>query len=163
MCVCFHRFIWSELVCGVWSHLYVCVCVPDVCWELKHKHQVKLCLLSSWDCITDSPFELTLVIDQALHQEVVWVEKAESEALSFLPVSHICSHIAQSCPKQVMLTIRSLKMANIRVTQAFGNNQSLTFIHRRCSFWSHFWFRFCSRTLQHVDWRGSGLNWWPYH
>lgn len=115
VCVCFYRFIWSGRVCEAWSHLCVC----DVCWELKRKHQVKLCLLSSWDRIIDSPLELTLVINQALHQEEVWVKKVESESLSFLTVSHICFHIGQSHPRQVTLNIQSLKMENIRVTHAY--------------------------------------------
>ena len=68
----------------------VCVRVCDVCRELKHKHQVKLGLLSSWDPVTDSSLELTLVINQALHQGDVW--KAESESHIFVLTLDIMIH-----------------------------------------------------------------------
>lgn len=82
----------------------VCVCVcfirSDVCGELKHKHQVNLCLLSFWDRIIDSPLELTLLINPALHQEEWRVKKAESECrltlrglfFFLLSATHICSN-----------------------------------------------------------------------
>lgn len=117
-CVCFYRFIWSGR--GMWSLkscVYVCVC--DVCWELKRKHEVKLCLLSSWDRIIDPPSGLTLVINRALHQEDMWVKKAQSESLFFpRSVTYMFSHW-RSHPKQVTLNIQSLKMENIRVTDAY--------------------------------------------
>lgn len=90
--------MWSLKPFGACVRVCVCFIGSDVCGELKHKHQVNLCLPSFWDRIIDSPLELTLLINPARHQEEWWVKKAASECcltLSWvfflLSAIHICS------------------------------------------------------------------------
>lgn len=68
------RFIWPARVSGLQGQglslcVYVCVIRSDVCRELECKHQVKLCLLSFWVSLIDSPLELALIIYQVLYHE----------------------------------------------------------------------------------------------
>lgn len=162
-------FVFTDLfdqggVCGAWSRVCMCVCVCDVCWELRRKHEVKLCLLSSWDRIIDPPSGLTLVINRALHQEDVRVKKAQSECLFFpRSVTYKFSHW-RSHPKQVTLNIRSLKIQKYQSDWCLLGISSLSHLNTGDAASEAIWgFSFCSRTLQHIDWRVSGLNWGLYH
>lgn len=68
------RFIWPARVSALQGQglslcVYVCVIRSDVYRELECKHQVKLCLLSFWVSLIDSPLELALIVYQVLYHE----------------------------------------------------------------------------------------------